>query len=150
MTMKNMINLVLGDWSHDGHGLSETYTIQSNLTHKEIEKALAKGEKLAGVSLDDIAAEYECPYLYYEDWENLSAHGFTVKMLCDNQTYDEDWITGEVNNDIRNKEVIGIHEEGFLNIFFFLVKMGNPEFEYKLLKDETPELKLGGYGLYQN
>jgi hypothetical protein len=148
--MKNLhiINLILGDWSHDGHGSSETFTIESNLTYKEVEKALAAGEKLVDVVLDDMAAEYEYPYVDYEDWEKLSAHGLTVKMLCDGDGYDEDWITGEVNNDIRNKEAVRLDEESFLNIFYFLVKKGNPEFQYKLIKDDSPTLKLGGYGLF--
>ena len=148
MDLQHTINLTLGDWSHDGHGWTENYTIKSNLTHKEIEQALAKGQELTGVTLDNIAAEHEEPYIDYEDWVKLNAHGLTVERLCASTVYDKDWITGGTNNDISKKGPIRIHEESFLNIFYFLVEKGNPDFTYRILEDDAPVLRLGGYGLF--
>ena len=48
--LKNHVTLVLGDWSHDGHGWTQNVYITSNLTRQEIEIAYAKGvENVRGV-----------------------------------------------------------------------------------------------------
>ena len=46
----NIINLVIGDWSGDGHDKRQTITIESNLTLAEITNAY----NISGISLDEV------------------------------------------------------------------------------------------------
>ena len=48
----NKMYLVLGDWSGDGHGISEKVLIESNVSAQEIQEAYKASCKLTGVSFN--------------------------------------------------------------------------------------------------
>ena len=122
--MNNVTNLVIGDWSDDGHGKTATITIKSNLTSKGIEKAFKVGAKKIGVDITSLCEDYEDYGLPDEAIAKLKKAGYE-----------------------------GDEEEGFLEagyesfaaIYLFTVKIGDPSFEYKEVDGKN--INIGGYGL---
>jgi hypothetical protein len=51
--------IVLGDWSHDGHGKSEKILIKSNLPVEDVQKAYKKSVKDTGFDFaEEVCSEY--------------------------------------------------------------------------------------------
>ena len=129
--MSKVINLVMGDWSSDGHGKTETVSIKSNLDKEEIKAAYKAGTKILGFDfINEVCADYGCHHrLPQENFETLVKHG----MRRDN------W-------DMYDENTISMWTDSFSEIYLFIVKLGNPEFEYKTVKAAT--IDIGGYGLF--
>ena len=119
--MNNTINLVIGDWSHDGHEKTETVTVSSNLTIKEIEKAFKIG---------------------------VNKLGFDITKCCED--YEDHVLPKKANDALKKAGFKGVDEEGyfyetFADIYLFTVKQGDDSFKYKIVTNQT--INIGGYGL---
>lgn len=127
--MTYTLNLILGDWSHDGHEKTETITIKTNLSKEQIKSAYIKGSNLIGVDLiDEVAAEYEDSTLSLEYLEKFKKAGF------------------EPNEDMFYKGFYELDTEEYTNLYFFVLKKGNENFEYEIIENE--DIDIGGYGLF--
>jgi hypothetical protein len=133
--MSNTISLVLGDWSGDGHEKTETIVLRSNLTNKQIEDAYKKGTNKVGFDfIRTIANEYEDNVISAEKLDALIELGLK----------DFDRIGDDTDEDDYNLDT-----DSFADIYLFIVKLGNEDFEYKILVGESnPEIRIGGYGLF--
>jgi hypothetical protein len=144
-TFPNMVNLVLGDWSHDGHSMTETVTISCNLDKKALESAYKKGTKKLGVDVDeDVASDYEDSTISFENWQKFAAAGMTLEQLFDDNDYD----VKESTEAVDNEEAFNIYHSAFVKLWLFTAKQGNPEFEYTIEEDNSPNINIGGYGLF--
>ncbi len=135
--LTNTISLVLGDWSHDGHGHTDTVVILSNLTNKQIESAYKKGTKKVGFDfIKDVASDYEDSKISEEQLNKLISLGL------------KGW---DKVGDESDEDALYLYTEAYADIYLFIVKLGNEEFEYKILEGElNPEIHIGGYGMYGN
>ena len=140
-----MIELIIGDASGDGHSMTDTVVVMSNLTAKEAEKAYVAGAVKAGVDLDKIAHEYEDASLYAEDAQKLIAVGL------DPNNYVEEYPIKTLHNSTcspkkgygcycHNYKAVSwddpdayavMSAESFARLYLDLVKLVNPEFRYK-------------------
>lgn len=126
-----MIKLILGDWSDDGHGKTSDVIIESSLTGKEIEEAFKVGAKIIGEDITDYCDEYEdftIPKKALEKISEFISHEDIKEILAE----DED-------NPYLEQEL-------YAYIYLETAKIGNKDFEYKILY--LPELYIGGYGLF--
>jgi hypothetical protein len=142
----NLINLVLGDWSHDGHSQTEIITISSTLSKPEIEAAYKKGAKRVGVDVvKDVAADYEDGGLLVEDWKRFEKAGMKLEDLFANQVDLE-----YTQEELENADPIGfpIYHDEFVRLYCFLVSKGNDGFQYQIEEDANPNINIGGYGLF--
>lgn len=60
--MDRMVKIVLGDWSDDGHGKTETIIVRlsgKDVTDSMLSRAVQKAESDTGVSLKNILANYQ-------------------------------------------------------------------------------------------
>ncbi len=137
MTEKtHRIRLVLGDWSHDGHGQTSEEYINSNLSLKQINAAYKKGTKKIGFDFCDTAAcEYEDSTISKENFKALRDAGFDDELEnCD---------------DDSEEDGVSIWRDDFTRMYLFIVKLGNPAFTFTEAKDEGT-IHVGGYGLFGN
>ena len=129
--MNNIINLILGDWSHDGHGKASVATIRSTLTKSEVEEAYLKGTKKIGFSfVEDVGSDYSdigCP-IDQEQVDMLEEIGIDT--------------TGIDYTDLS------ISEEGFVDIYLDIVKLGTDTFEWERVTADENHIRIGGYGLF--
>jgi hypothetical protein len=124
--MKHTVELVLGDWSDDGHGKTATFVITSNLDGSGIEKAYQAGTKILGFDFSETVCEdYGDTSLPISVLEKLVEHGFDKSTL---ECEDSLW------------------RDSFRDIYLFIVKLGEPNFEFSFILLDS--LKIGGYGLF--
>jgi hypothetical protein len=128
--MQHEIQLVMGDWSGDGHCQTETVYIRSNLSKEELKQAYLKGVDITGVHLTSgIARNYEDSIFPQDAVDSLVKFGFKPsEFLGDDE---DDWI---------------VYTDGFYLIWLFIAKIGNPELEWEEAKSDS--LEIGGYGLF--
>lgn len=130
------VTLVVGDWSRDGHEKTDTISIESNLSPKDIEKAYKKGTKKIGVDLSKtIVADYECNVMSSADVAKFVAAGFDLQEFL-GAYY-------EINED--GSLELGVDE--FVDLYLFVVKTGNADFISKRIEPYS-NINIGGYGLY--
>lgn len=139
--------LVLGDWSDDGHGKTEIIIIHSNLDSEEITIAYNKASKKLGFKfMDDVCADYEDSGIPQEYLNTLIKNGLKLEAI-----FDTDYDLKEAREVLEGDdpdETVGLWTHSYTQIFLFIVKMGNPEFEYKIVEDDSNRIDIGGYGLF--
>ena len=132
MTMHHIIELVVGDWSGDGHCQTATHSIRSNLSKKEILYAYEKGQKISGIG--EICTEYEDALLSKEALEKLLSLGVPVEIF---------------NDEIEEDGIAYISVDEYVFIYLFIAGLGEPHFKYEFVeKDHLPHINIGGYGLF--
>lgn len=134
------INLVIGDWSGDGHGYKDTYTISSNLQPGEILLAFKAASSLIGLNIEDLFDDIDRCYLTIEQLKILEKTGFPIKEIFDYAFHLK-------NPNMELSSNITISPRDYLDIYLHIVKLGNSKFEYTLLSGNS--LCIGGYGLFQ-
>lgn len=132
--LPHMINLVVGDWSHDGHNMTEQSTIKCNLTKKDLEKAYKKGCKKVGFDLtEEVCADYE----------DMSVSDDVIEKLRAADIKPEDFI----ENDDDDGWSFSYNWEAFTELWLRIAKLGNPDLEFEMCSNDSPNINIGGYGL---
>lgn len=129
--MNNMhtVNLVMGDWSADGHGMTETITIKCNVSRDELVEAYKVGSLTCGVDLKaEVACDYDDSSFPVDIIEKLEACGFNSEGLVEE---------GDAF----------IEPELYWNVWMFIAKLGNPAIEFDEVAGQ--DIKIGGYGMFQ-
>ncbi|TXH10327.1 MAG: hypothetical protein E6R04_05535 [Spirochaetes bacterium] len=116
-----------GDSSGDGHEKHRDWTVCSNLSKGEINDAYLAAVKKLGFDPTDNFDEYEANRLPSDQAEKLIASGFVPKDRDEDGT-------------------VYFYPQALLHLFLFMVKLGNPEFEYEEVKASV--IYIGGYGLF--
>jgi len=119
------IRIVRGDSSGDGHGRTSTSFYLSSLTAQEVRAAYRKGVSILGFDLieEERNSGGRRFQLKLEHRETMKAHGFA------NENWDES----------------SIDYETYGEIYFWIVKLGNPNFEVKWTPEPDDAVEIGGY-----
>lgn len=149
--MFNMMKLVVGDWSNDGHGMSEFVYFNCNMPEHEVKKAYLEAVAKCGVGLHDprkgedhvaICSEYEertIPLIYKEQLEKAGVDFSIVGGIEEAGSWCD------------------FSEKAIAQIFLQLVKTVRPDFKYEIVNDQVPcingfwskDFNLGfGYGVF--
>jgi hypothetical protein len=83
--MSYLFELPIGDWSDDGHGKCDYFTIQSNVPMEEIKKILPLMQKEFGIL--DFFSEYEEASLSDYEFEKLIEKLPEAEELFDTDNY---------------------------------------------------------------
>ena len=127
MTMHHIIDLVVGDWSGDGHCQTATISIRSNLSKQELLYAYEKGQKISGIG--EICEEYEDTAVSKEVLETLFSLGVPDDLFV-----------------IEEDDVAYISTDEYVFIYLFIAGLGTPHFKYEFV--ENDRINIGGYGLF--
>ena len=142
----NIIQFDIGDWSKDGHGMSDSFSIISNLDVTVLRAAHLKFKKLYGVSIEDICYDSsrieESLYttLYLLDILNKSKYPSPAGINWKSNAYKFGYYIGEPKD--------------ILDIWLNCLKLVEPTFEYTMQKSERmvtfsdTVINCPGYGLY--
>jgi len=115
---------------YDGHCKSHDMYIHSNFTLSKIKKAYNKGIKKVDVDITKFCEEFECDTLPKNICNKLVEEGYSFE--------------DDVSSDEFDKQ-INIYE--FVNIWLFIVKKGDEDFNYTYVKNDF-DINIGGYGLF--
>ena len=135
--LTNQVEIVVGDWSGDGHGKTDTTMIKSSLSGTGIWKAYKKGIEIVGFDLTEFGSDYEDGYLPTEHYEKLLELGCTIEV--------DDYDPKDADED--KPEKVPLYSESYVDLFLFIVGLGDPEFRYKEA-DTSDSIHIGGYGLF--
>lgn len=131
-----LITLVVGDWSGDGHSQTDKTVIESNLNSQEIGLAYNKAAKLIGFDfIEQVASDYQDNRLLKIDAEKIQKY---IKLDNLETPYDED--------EDEDDGTYYIDQDTYISIYLNYVKLGNPDFEFKIINID--EIEIGGYGLF--
>lgn len=125
----NKIILKVGDWSNDGHNITDSYTIECNMTTKKLSRII-RGQKL--IDINSECSEYEDSSLSVE---------------CTNKLIELGIIDSSMDRDYQDENRVLIYPDVWVEILLKVVKHLVPEFEYRIISNE--EINIGGYGLYK-
>lgn len=128
--LSHLIPVVFGDWSGDGHGGIDRQYFWSNHPVSVWRRAIYDGECKSGVNLRDICGDYEDTSISPEIESKLKAAGYSC--------------------DFKNPECIT--PQDYMNIFLFLLSLGNPRIIYHNIRHgpHYQEVHAGGYGLFND
>lgn len=128
----HMIELVVGDWSHDGHEKTKTFRVTCNKTAAKLKTAYKAGVEVCGLDLKDtVAVEYEDSILATEDASKLAAAGIPVAELVD----------GSSDND-----GFCLTTDSFAELYMRIANLGAPDLTWDYV--EANQVEVGGYGLF--
>lgn len=133
--------MLVGDWSGDGHGESETFIVETNASSiKDVEVAYDKATDLTGVHpIQSICSEYEDPLITKKDIDKLKAHNINVADYAEEVYNKEDREEGNLSFQCR--------ADAWVEFILAFIKLGNPLLECKVVDDEFPTFDAGGYGI---
>lgn len=150
----NKMNLVLGDWSDDGHGKTTNVTVEVNKTVVEVQEAYKASCKLTGISFNHNVDYTEKK----RDWKEAKKY-----MVC--TKYEENTLTNEVKEVLKRfncpEDIIENFDEecfeNFVKLWFWFVKLSLPDLVYTEIKNDIPTINgywnenlnvAFGYGLF--
>jgi len=129
---------VVGDWSHDGHGLTHVFVLESNYDSDDICSAIIATCKKFGLPYK--TNPWSAPHLL--DCESFGDSSISVETL---EKIDYDF--GQLSNYIgEGEDYAYIDSDDWLSIHLWLVKLELPNFTCKHIY--YPRLNIGGYGLF--
>lgn len=119
----------MGDPSDDGHGKTDDFIIETNLTRQELQSAYQNGSEMVGWDFVSCVAEgYEDNLFPLVKYERLQEFGNEI-------AYD------------RYENDVYVDRDTFARTYLFIAKLGNPELVWKSIPD-TVSIDIGGYGLF--
>jgi hypothetical protein len=130
------ITLVMGDWSYDGHGKTETISVLSSKGLSAVIAAYKKGVQAVGLDLtDEVACDYEDSTLSAEHLATLVAAGYQIEGL------------EEAEGEPVPKDYQYLSTDQFVDMWLFIVRKGDPDLRIEV-GAQDPTINIGGYGLF--
>lgn len=127
-----IVEITVGDWTGDGHGLDDHYFYDINLdSDQKLREAHNKGSNLLNINLDKFCKYDQDPYFPCKIYDELVALGLPNKCIYSNH-----------NDAIRMTPSI------YVEAYMLIAKSGNPLLEYKKITSFGEVIHLDGYGLY--
>lgn len=90
MAKKRTVKVVLGDWSGDGHSITETliYKIKgADVSNEALQKAREAAEEATGVKIDTLFVDYELTTLDGASLKSILMNGAPVLKVNKGDTY---------------------------------------------------------------
>lgn len=121
----NIIILMAGDVSGDGHMQTETHLIECNLDQQQLQEAYKKGTKLVGFNLTkDVCEDFEDHELPEAYRKKLAKHKISVT--------EED-----------------LDATDFAKLYMEICKLGDSNLVWNFAdRVKYPTIEIGGYGLF--
>ena len=129
--MDHRIKVVCGDWSNDGHGMTESITIKSSLTKDQLESSYINGSRILGLDFRKTVAK---------NWEDNIMSQEQMDLLHKQNIY------VEVDDYYGKDGYYALTSEDYIEIILKICELGNLGFEYEKIKSD--EFHIGGYGLF--
>lgn len=147
------VKVTMGDWSNDGHGMTQVDIVElpTVMDESELAEMYVLGRNVIGFDMtEQVARGYDQGYIEEEDYNRLLELGYEpykfkkVAGMWDERPEKGDeriWITAEI----------------YLDFYMFFIATGykkkigtNDSFGYYIVSDDMPSVRIGGYGLFVN
>jgi hypothetical protein len=146
------LKVTMGDWSNDGHGITEVVIVElpTIMSVIEFNRFYKVGASIAGFDLkEDVARNYEDSTIEMELYEKILELGYNpYEFKRSSGMFDDLPYRGEDSN-------VYINPELYLDLYMFFVALGykevigsNDSFAYSIVSDSMERVTIGGYGLF--
>lgn len=140
--MNHVLNLVVGDWSDDGHGKIKIFTLKCNYSKDEFMKAYKKvSEKINLDIIKNLCNKFE------DNKITLN----TINLLISNKIIDKDFFNLEDEDLNGSKKIedgdISLDPDSFIDLIIAVVKSELKDFECEDISNLN-KINVGGYGLF--
>jgi hypothetical protein len=137
--MKYEIELIVGDWSCDGHEKSENFIVRCSLSKNQLEKAYKAAVKRIGLDpSEDLARDYEDHKFPREYFDKLVAAG--IMITSDDFDHDGADDADDTTCDFR------FGTDTFVDLYMKVAQSENSQLTYEHVT--PPSIHIGGYGLF--
>jgi hypothetical protein len=148
--------VVLGDWSHDGHGITDLFVIDLPTVtgSDELDSFYAIGTEIVGFNLTkEVCSNYEDNVVDIDKYTKLVELGYLPYSFKKTESKWGDELPEYSEYDGRCG--YWICKEVFLDLYMFIVSLGykhvigsSESFTYYVVSDTMPNVNIGGYGLF--
>jgi len=135
--MKELINFLIGDYSADGHGQTDTFTLEIEHNCSDIEKRLEENEQKL---LNEYDIDLSLWFKEYED--NIISNEDVQKLNNLKINYDNTWLN-------ENNELSVWDGEQYLDIWIQLMHFIDKDIKINKANVKTYFGSCTGYGLYE-
>ena len=144
------IKFVLGDWSCDGHSISETFIVESSIPVEKLREVHFKSTHVLGFDIGSICQEYGKNWIEKEFYYKLKS----ILLWGDDDIDDTYW---EEENDryiIQDSiELLGIWLDCLQaiepNLVLNIIDDDIPKMHFSGYDNHNRHLNVPGYGLYE-
>jgi len=145
--MSDTFNIVVGDWSNDGHGHTDTQLISTVMTFSDIEHAWndinRQMDDTYGFNLYNICEEYEDWFLTKKQSDAFTAMGINLDEVAE----DVSDYSGAEGRDAE----YAMGSDNYVELIIRLFNIHNPLLAVSRTKNgKKKELHVGGYGLFSD
>lgn len=149
-----IVKFQIGDWSDDGHGKCDYYSVKMNVDGDGVRKAYKSAKKKLPKCIDPakIFDEYEDSSLTKEVYETALEHGYDFLKGFKEDKGRKERLPDETLEE--QLEYPQIDTRDFLDYIIWFLKQGDPELTAKVVDPETKDVfpSYGeegfGYGLF--
>lgn len=134
--MKHNIDLVVGDWSSDGHGISSSVPFIANFPLEDVEKFHAQAAKQHGLDFATQCEDYEDSCLS-EDFLEAALIAFANHPTA--LSFFQELV----------KEDGYVKADEFCFVYMYIAELGQPLLKWQHVEG-NPSIAIGGYGLFSN
>lgn len=136
----HLIYLVIGDWGGDGHDLTEKMLVRSNKNHHQLQQAFKAGVEQLGFDITKFCSDFE------ED----KVPAFIWNKMLELREVWEPWGNYFIPSETEptGGGEVQIDKEFFTVVYLTTCKIGDESLQFELCDDDTPEIYIGGYGLF--
>jgi hypothetical protein len=120
--------LPIGDWSDDGHGKCDYYTVISNKSVEEVREIHFQIKEKTGFDIHKICNKYEKDTIDLEELEELEELGFKIS---------EEHIN-------REEDIVSIYSSNLADLWMFLLMKTDNDLVLKL-EEPVPMLSFFGF-----
>jgi len=137
------INLIVGDWSNDGHEKTEDIRFNASLDKENIEKAYKKGIKIVGKEFLTLCEEYEQNTIPKKLFMQICALESRLINYSDfNETIEE--------LNASDESYYSISPLQFAVMYMAIAAQGNVKLTWELdILPISSYINVGGYGLFE-
>ena len=118
-------HLSIGDWSGDGHGRSEDFTVASNAPVETVREAHYKIPEVTEVDIESICSEYGEDEIDAETVQVLKDMGFQFE-----------------NSSGMGEGIVNVPE--MARLWIFLLQKADPSLKLEIKDDDIPNLQFCG------
>lgn len=137
--METRVKLLVGDYSGDGHNITQDYYVLTNLSCKQVQSSYKEGTKKIGFNFsNEVCRNYEDGSISKDKWAKLKEFGYVPRSYDGEEFELEENVAGDG---------FTLDSQTFADIFMFICKLGNPTLEYKFVEEDN-SINIGGYGLF--
>jgi hypothetical protein len=141
--MSDTFNIIVGDWSDDGHGKTDTQLVTTVTTFSDVQNAWTAVNKnlknTYGFTLEDVCQDYEDNLLTKQQSDAFIAMGINLSEFAeDAEDYVED-----------GESEFALDSDSFVELVIRLINQHNPLLGLsKAPYSHRKDLRVGGYGLF--